>query len=175
MLTYELTGIDELRQKFDPQMVNKALGIALQHATQKLRTRVSREVRQIYNIKAGDLSKSATIRRYTGGHMLIYAGRMVPLHKFSARATKRGKYKGVSVQVRKDRGRKVVKGGFMPGGNYIAKRVGKERLPIKSKFGISVAHMAGNEVVGNIALLQVQEDASKEFDRYLQVLMDKAK
>jgi hypothetical protein len=63
----------------------------------------------------------------------------------------------------------------MPGGNYIAKREGKERLPIKPKFGPSIAHMAGNEVVGNIALLQVQEDASKEFDRYLAVLMEKAK
>jgi len=178
VITYELTQFYELRQKFDPKMVDKALGQALQVATRKLRTRISKEARLVYNIKARDLAKSSTIRRYSGGYMLIYAGRKIGLDKFSARPrqvnTARGKRLGVTVEVLKRSGRKIVKGGFMPNGKYIAKRVGEEDYPFERLFGPSVPDMAGNEVVGNIALVQVKEDATMEFDRFLSYLMEKA-
>jgi hypothetical protein len=111
--------------------------------------------------------------------MLVYTGRMIGLDKFSARPkqfrTSMGKRTGVTVQVRKDRGRKVVKSGFVAGkGAVIFKREGPERLPIERRFGPSIAHMAGNKVVGELGTLQVGADASTEFDRYLRYLMEKA-
>ena len=179
MITYELTQLKELREKFDPKLINQALGHALQLATTKLRTRVSREIRQLYNVKAGEVSRSATIKRLTDGRMLIYTGRMIGLDKFSARPkrfrTAAGKRTGVTVQVRKDRGRKVVKSGFVAGkGAVIFKREGPERLPINRLYGPSLAHMAGNKVIGELATLQVGADAATEFDRYLKYLMEKA-
>lgn len=181
MLTYELTGLDELRRKFDPKMIDKALQQALQLASTKARTRISAEARKLYNVKAGDISKTVRLQRITGGRMLLYTARMIGLDKFGARQrmvkTAQGRRRGVSVLVRKTKGRKVVKHGFTANvhGEKLWKRETDARLPIRRLFGPSVAHMVGNEIVANIALLQVQEDASKEFDRYLTVLMDKAK
>lgn len=181
MLTYEMTGLDELRRKFDPKMINKALDRAQQVAATKARTRISKEIRQLYNVKAGDVGKSVRLQRIQNGRLLIYTGRMIGLDKFGARPkkvkTKHGRRTGVSVVVRKTGGRKVVKHGFIGNvhGAKIFKRETDARLPIRRLFGPSIAHMAGNEVVGNLAMLQVQEDAGIEFDRYLTYLMDKAK
>jgi len=195
VITYELTQLNELRQKFDPKLINKAIGQAMQLATTKLRTRVSRQIRQIYNIKAAEVSRSATIKRLTDGRMLIYTGRMIGLDKFDAKqrlvrtSSKvrnekgrlvKGRRFGVTVRVRKDRGRKLVTQAFLGGSgtggsrNLIFKREGPERLPINRLYGPSLAHMAGNKIVGELATQQVGADAATEFDRYLKYLMEKA-
>lgn len=178
MFQYEITNLDKLRRKYEPKLVDKALNQALQVATTKLRTRLSREIRQVYTVKAGDISKSVTIRRISNGRMLIYTGRMIGLDKFGVRSKKvstpRGKRTGATVQVRKDRGRKLVKQGFMAKGKLVFQRTGDERLPIERLFGPSIAHMAGNKAIGELATLQVGNDAATEFDRYLTYLMEKA-
>ncbi len=179
MITYKLENIHELRQKFDPKLVDRALGQALQVATTKLRTRVSREIRGTYKIKAGDVAKTVTIRRIEHHtRLMVFAGRMIGLDKFSSRpkkvTTARGRRVGATVMVRKDRGRKVVTGGFIAKGNLIFKREGTERLPIERLYGPSIAHMAGNKVVGELATAQVGEDAGTEFNRYLEYLMTQA-
>lgn len=178
MFTYEIKDLDQLRRKFDPKLVDKALNQALQVATTKLRTRVSRETRQLYNVKAGEITRSVTIRKISNGRMLIYTGRMIGLDKFGARpkkvSTQLGKRTGVTVQVRKDRGRKVVKGAFLAKGKLVFQRQGEARLPIERLYGPSIAHMAGNKIVGELATLQVGQDAATEFNRYLTYLMEKA-
>lgn len=184
MFQYEITNLDKLRRKYEPKLVDKALNQALQVATTKLRTRVSRELRRRYNIKAGEVAKSVSIRKLSDGRMLIYSGSMIGLDKFSARpkrvSTRLGKRTGVTVQVRKDQGRKQVRRGFLAKGGLIFKRVpgtkmrDKNKEQIERQFTSSIAHMAGNKAIGELATLQVGNDAATEFDRYLTYLMEKA-
>lgn len=180
MITYELAQLPELRRKFDPKLIDKALERALQVAAMKTRTRVSKEVRKVYNVKAGAISKAVRLSRIPGGRLLLYAGRVIPLDKFGARKkvirTGRGRRTGVTVQVRKDHRRQIVKHAFMADvhGQKVFKREGQSRLPIRRVFGPSIAHMVGNEFVTNLAIRQTGEDAAIEFNRYLEYLMSRA-
>jgi len=179
VIRYEITDLPELRRTFNPKFVDQALDRAMQVATTKTRTRLSRQVRQVYNIKAGDVSRSVVIRKIAQGRVLVYQGRMIGLDKFTARPRKvrtaAGKRIGVTVQVRKDRGRKLVKAAFIAGrGQVIFKRTGEDRLPLERLFGPSIAHMIGQSDVLDIATRQTGEDAAVEFDRYLTYLMEQA-
>lgn len=188
MLTYTFEGLDELRQKFDPKLVSKAHDRAMQVAATKLRTRLSKEIRTRYSVKAGDISKVVRIKRLTEYTLLAYEGRVIGLDKFNARPksirSKRGRRVGVTTLVLKTSGRKLVKRGFIVNKNGVKvfKRVPGTTMPsnpkkeqIRRLYGPSIAHMAGNAIVADVALLQVGEDAHKEFDRYLSYLMDQAR
>ncbi|MDZ4729807.1 MAG: hypothetical protein SH820_07685 [Xanthomonadales bacterium] len=186
MFTYEMKGLDELRQKFDPQLVNKAFEQAMQVAATKLRTRISKEIRVHYSVKAGDISKAVTLKRLPQLRMLVYTGRVIGLDKFGAKTKsvsgKRGRRTGATVLVRKTSGRKLVNRGFIAdiNGPKVFKRIlgtkmqsNPKKEQIRRLYGPSVAHMAGDAVVENLALAQVGQDAATEFDRYLTFLMDK--
>lgn len=180
MISYQIEKLPELRRKFDPKLIDKALDRALQVASTKTRTRISKETRKTYNVKAGDVSKAVTLRRISGGRLLLYTGRVIGLDKFGARKKKvrtaRGPRTGVTVLVRKDRGRKLVKRAFLADvhGAKVFKRQGASRLPIRRLYGPSIAHMVGNEFIANAATLQTGEDAAIEFNRYLEYLMTRA-
>lgn len=178
MLKYEITGLDTLRQKFDPQLVDSAFDRALQAAAMKGRTRVSRKTRETYNVKARDVSRSVALKKLPSerGRLLLYAGHMLGLNKFSPRPrnvkTARGRRVGVTVQVRKGGGRKLVKGGFIAGmRKFVFARVGPNQRPIESKFSIGIAHMVGNPAVAAAFEAHVGEDAAAEFSRSLEFLM----
>lgn len=180
MFTYELTNFQELRQAFDPKLVDKAYDRALQVAATKARTRISRKVRETYNIKAGDIGRAVQLRKLQSepGRLLLYTGRMIGLDKFGARPknikTARGRRKGVTVQVKKTAGRKQLKGGFIGGkGKVVFTRQGPERLPIERKFGPSIAHMAGNKTVLADFEAHAGEDAAVEFNRSLEFFMSR--
>lgn len=183
MIKYEIERLPELRARFDPRLVNKAMFHALDVSIRKLRVRVSREIRKTYNVKAAAISKSLFIRKDTiNGRLLTYTGFAIPLDKFDPKPkiirAKRRKIRGigVTVKIRKDRGRKLVQGGFMANvnGQKIFKRVGESRLPIRRLLGPSIAHMAAEETVVKMSLLQVGEDLGFEFSRYLDVLLTKS-
>ena len=188
MFTYELTNLQELRQAFDPRLVDKAFDRALQVASTKARTRISRKTRETYNIKAGDIGRSVVLRKLQSepGRLLVFTGSMIGLDKFGARpkriTTPRGRRVGVTVQVKKAGGRKVVKGGFIANvsGNKIFKRIPGTRMSsnpnkekIKRKFGPSIAHMVGNKAVLADFEAHAGEDAAIEFNRFLEFLMSK--
>lgn len=182
MITYEIEKLDELRKKFDPKLIDKALDRALQSAAMKMRTRISKEARVLYNVKAGDISKTVRIHKLRSppGRLLLYQGRMIGLDKFGARPkvikTARGRRVGATVLVRKDRGRKLVSGAFIANvhGAKVFERAGDKRLPIERKYGPSIAHMVGNKFVEVVASQHAGEDAATEFNRYLEYLMTKA-
>lgn len=178
VFTYELQNLRELRQAFDPKLVDKAFQRALQVASMKAKTRISRKVRATYNIKAAAVGRSVQLRKLQSepGRLLLYTGRMLGLDKFSARPKKvrtaAGRRVGVTVQVKKSGGRKLVKGAFLGGkGKVIFTREGEGRLPIERKFGPSIAHMVGNKDVLTDFEAHVGEDAATEFNRYLEFLM----
>lgn len=176
MITYEIERLQELRQRFDYRIIDKALQRALQVAATKTRTRISKEVRLVYNIKAGDIGRTVRLKRIPGGRLLVYIGKVVGLDHFGARGrnvkTARGKRRGVTVQVRKDRSRRLVAGGFVGGkGRVIFKREARSRLPIERLYGPSIPQMVSNGFVINNATLLTGEDAAVEFNRQLELLL----
>lgn len=183
MFTYELTGLDELRRKFDPKLIDKAMDRALQVAAMKMRTRISKEARQIYNVKAGDIARTVRLQRLRNpvGRVLVYTGYKIGLDHFGARTkvvkTARGRRVGATVQVRKDGGRKLLKGGFIADihGAKVFTRAGASRLPIEKKFGPSIPEMVGNKFIDAIVSPLAGEDAATEFDRFLKYLMEQQK
>lgn len=192
MFTYELTNLRELREKFDPKLVDKAFQRALQVAATKARTRISRKVRQTYNIKAGEISRSVVLRKLQSepGRLLIYTGRMIGLDKFGARSKKvtsaKGPRRGVTVLLKKGGGRKLVKGAFLgqaanAGHPFVFKRKRGTRMiknpkkeQLRRLYGPSIAHMAGNKSVFAEFEAHAGEDAAIEFNRFLEFLMTSA-
>ena len=126
-----LKGLHEVGRKIIPKSIVSALN---KTATQGKTVQI-RAIRKKYNVPAKDLDPKdnrrfriirASINNLTAVIQLF--GRVIGLRHFGMR--KRGQ--GVSVKVRKDRGRKTVKGGFAapaPGSstNRIWKRTGEPK------------------------------------------------
>lgn len=178
MIRYEIENLPELRRKFDPKIIDKALERALQVAATKTRTRISTDVRKTYNVKAGDVAKTVRLTRIPIGRLLVYTGSVIGLEKFGARQkivrTATGRRRGVTVQVKKTGARKLVKGGFqIQKGKAILRRVGRGRLPIERRFGPSIPQMVSNPAVIELATLKTGEDAAIEFNRQMEVLLSR--
>jgi hypothetical protein len=174
MIQYQIEKLPELRRKFDPKIIEQSLQRALNLAARKTRTRISQEVRLTYNIRAGDIAKAVDILRIPGGRIIGYTGAVVHLDRFGARGknvkTAHGKRRGVTVQVKKTAGRKLVKGGFVGGKDKaILKRVEKNRYPLERLFGPSIAQMVDNQGVIDAAIFLTGEDLAVEFNRQMEV------
>ena len=184
-----LTNIDALRKAFDPKLVKTALDRAIRTAADRVRTQISRDVRERYNIKAGDIGKAVTLRAVNSDgvlqRLLVYTGGRISLARFGARPRVvrggRRKYKGVTVQVLKSEARQMVKGGFLAKGRnakedtpqQIFQRTGDSRLPIRKLTGPAIPTMVANKAI----LAKVNDTATdvlnKEFTRQMNLLMEK--
>ena len=184
LLTFEGKTPAQLRKIYDPDIIQKALITAMNRATMKTRTEVSQKVRSIYDIKAGDISKRVSIRKQQHRDIvryLLYRGPAEGLEKFKPRGknirvgTRR--LRGVTVRVRKDRGRKLVKGGFLAAisGTKVFKRKGLPRLPIRKLVGPSVPHMVGKKLVVVAAQDKFHHEVDIEFDRAMQFHLSKVR
>lgn len=176
MIEISLENYQKLRLSFNPKKVEKALKSALRKTSTKARTRVSQEIRKIYNIKARDISKTSRILNRGDFIELSWTGRTVGLDKFSPTKrivkTARGRRQAVAVKVQKRNKRKLVKGGFQVASknNLIFQRTGKkmasnpQKDAIARMFGISVPQMV-NTKVSNRAIDFIGEEANVQFQK----------
>lgn len=180
MISIELQNIQALKQAFDPVRVDKAYSSALRKTGAKARTRVSQEVRKIYNVKARDISQTAKLINRGDIIELSWTGRTLGLDKFSpTKRIVRNKpsrgpsfRRGVAVKVKKTNKRKLVEGGFQVASknNLIFERTGKKMTSdptkdaIKRMFGISVPQMV-NKNVSDKAIQFIGEEANVQFER----------
>lgn len=196
-----LTNIDALRRAFNPRLVAQALDRSIRAAAERVRTQISRDVRQRYNIKAGEIGNAVTLRAVNRdgelSRLLVYTGGRLSLRKFGARPrvvhSGNRKLRGVTVQVLKSEGRKIVKGGFLAKGlnakddtpEQIFQRdgdkrkmkkghyIGQMRQPIRKLTGPSIPTMVANKAI----LAKINDTATdvlnKEFTRQMNLLMDK--
>lgn len=159
-------GIDELMKALNEKAYRKAMNRTIRRMGQRFRTTATKEVRKTYNVKASKIKQYMRAKMDGDTFKMYIKSSTVSLMNFGARQTK----KGVSVKVRKDRGRKVIKGAFIAVGKnnnlQVFKRVGKERLPIESKKTLSITQMF-NENVLNKAKSAVEESYENEFKRNL--------
>jgi len=183
MLRFELSNLEELRRVYDPSLVEKALVRSINRVSEKARTRVNREVRSEYHIKARDVNKALSIHRAQRGQteaLLVYAGARIGLHKFGARVrtvrvkTRRwgNTRRQVRVRVRKDSALESAVGGkgiagFMSPQGFIYARVGLKRTPLKFLAGPSVPHMVDNDTVLDQVNQMMAVELPKEFNHHM--------
>ncbi len=175
-INVEFEGIDKALAALNPQEYKKALSKTVRRMGQRFRTTATKEVRNTYYIKAKKLKEKIKTRTVRDGNGTVWKfevrDNQSSLINFGARQIK----KGVSVKVRKDRGRKVIKGAFIvkgAGGNLqVFKRAGKERMPIDAKKTLSVPQMFNDDVL-NKATKEVEERYASEFKHNLDFYLGK--
>lgn len=163
---------------------DKAAVRALNRAGVTVRAEASREITQIYNLKAATAKAQIRIVHASRARLkleLIASGRPIPLYQFDAKQRRKGL---VSVHVRRDGPRKVVKGNpqyvgapfvaTMKSGHVgIFQRLTKRRLPIRELFSIDVPRAMTAKVVFE-ALERAALDAfNRNFEREVQYLLSK--
>ena len=158
-LKIEIEGLDKFESFLYSDVWYKAQKRTTTEMGRKFRTKVVKDIRKTYNIKAKDLKKSmrTKIEKTSQGFVwkLNVKGRLLSLTHFNARQTK----KGVSVLIRKDEGRKILARTFIAKGQ-VFQREGKERLPIVAKKTLSVPQMFNKET-----MKEAFEEVSKEYPR----------
>lgn len=134
---------EQIRKELEvlfPSAVVRAQRRAINRTITSTRTFISKMVREDLALKAKTVKDSLTIKRASRGTNPVgkidVQAKPISLKRYGARTTR----KGVTVKVTKSGGRKVVKGGFIPGrlGGHVFKRKSKSRLPIGKRFGPSV-------------------------------------
>lgn len=185
-LQYNIANVDELRRRLDPDKVDKALRWAINAESKKAATAISKDIRSVYTIKAGDIKQRLKITRYkTHGRTLLYTGGRLPLSQFKPK-TKRVKTKaksragntykttrhGVSLRIRKDKGRKLAPGAFLAK-NTVFRR--KDMSDTKSdpipQYGPSIPGMVAHPETINRAQAHVRENLPVQFNDRLEYLL----
>lgn len=192
-LQFDVRELQQLKNQFDPKSVEKALDWAVGATTRKAATLISREARQRYDVSAGDIRKRLRITRLDrdADRAILYTGRRLPLSQFKPRerwvtvSTKRrvqsgprkgsmARRRGVTVRVRKDRGRQIVQGGWLAK-NHIYRRSdkGDNKSAPEMRFGPSVPEMVGNQEVMEAAQDLVRADLPPQFNNRLNYILNK--
>lgn len=198
-VTKVLAGIVTLRS----DIKNKAVVRALNLAATKVKTEAGREIRKIYNIKLGVISKAtritkAHINQTTPRAVVRISGKTISLIDFAARAvnpwnvpgrTKRKLGGGVSVRVKVAGARKTVKHAFIattktgyrgvfiresvPGAPKATGGAQNRKDPIVNLRSISLPKAVTNKAVLDSVKQLAATQFEKEFIRQLNLLSSK--
>lgn len=191
MIEFKLENLDQLREVYDPKIVDKALTRSINRIAVRARKKVSQTVRAEFNIKARDIAKALRFKRAKSGSneaVLMYAGSRIGLHKFGMRTrtvkVKTSRYgrtrQQVRVKVRKTsaltpavgRVNVLFKGshvtqGFESQGRIYARK-GKGRYPLMFLKGPSIPAMVDQDTVLNEVQALMNEEFAKEFERNME-------
>jgi len=169
----EIEGLDKFKDFLYSDVWYKAQKRTTTEMGRKFRTRVVKDVRKVYNIKAKDLKKDMRTRVYKTSQgfewRLKVKGKMQSIIKFGAKQNK----KGVSVLIRKDEGRKTLAKTFIAKGQ-VFQREDKERLPLIVKKTISVPQMFNKETMKE-AFKEVSREYPKRFEHNLDYYLGRIK
>ncbi|WP_447043965.1 phage tail protein [Vreelandella sp. H-I2] len=192
-LQFDIRELQQLRQRFDPKDVEKALGWAVNATAKKAATQISKDTRQRYTVSAGDIRKRLKIERYLRDvdRAILYTGRRLPLVQFKPserwvsvnpkrrvqsgpRKGSLARRRGVTVRVRKDKGRQQVQGGWLAKGHILRRkeRSDPQSQPIK-RFGPSIPEMVDSPQVIEAAQELVRKDLPQQFNDRMDYLLNK--
>ncbi len=171
-ITTQIKGLEKFSH-LNKTSIFKAQKRTTTEIGRKFRTKVVKNIRNTYNIKAKDLKKSmrTKIERKSDAFMwtLNIKGRLLSLTHFGARQTK----KGVSILIKKDEGRKILSKTFLAKGQ-VFQRKSKKRLPIIAKKTLSIPQMFNKETMQE-AFEEVSRKYSKRFEHNLNYYLNKTK
>ena len=175
----KLTGLEKFKNIANQKVFQKAANRTVRRMGTRFRTTAVKEVRKTYNIKAKTLKDKIRARTYytekDGHHWRFYvSGKPMSLIHFAPRQTK----KGVSVKIKKQSGRKLIRGAFIARDKYgnlrVFNRVGKERLPLDSKYTLSIPQMFTDEILDK-AKKEVEDNYQQEFERNINYYLRSSK
>lgn len=182
-LTFTIKGLDELLKDVNAETIRKVTVRTLNGIGAQAKTTVSREVRDVYNIKAKDFNKTIKLIKANASDFRaiinVKSKHGIPLYDFDARQTA----KGVSYRVKKVEGRKVAEGKFiatMASGHTGAferygekikmggksKYMGQLKQPIRELFRVDPVGMVNTVGVTAVETL-VKEKMGQIFEREL--------
>ena len=190
---FDVRDLQELKKQFDPKDVEKALKWAVNATSKKAATRLTKETFDRYDVKSGDIRKRLRIERYRRDvdRAILYTGRRLPLVQFKPttkwvnvsprkrvksepRKGKLARRWGVSVRIRKDKGRKLVQGGWLAKGHILRRKdKGDTQSQPIMRFGPSIPEMVDNPQVIESAQNLVREELPQEFSRSLDYILRK--
>lgn len=197
-IKYDLRELQKLKERLgkDSEKVETALRWAVNATAKKAATHISRDVRETYAIGASDIKRRLKITNYrrsgTGAsRALLYTGRRLPLEQFKPktkwvavsprRRVKSGPRKGsqarrrgVTVRVRKDKGRQLVKGGWYAKDHVLrrADKADNDSQP-RIQFGPSIPGMVAYPETIEGAQELVRRDLPQQFSDRLDYLLNK--
>lgn len=193
-LDFDIRQLKRLRERFDPVDVERALSRALNATTSKAASHISRDLRGTYALKARDVKRRLTIKRVNrdATRALIYAGRRLPLEQFKPkerwvtvdprrkvrsgpRKGRLARRRGVTVRVRKDRGRQLVPGGWYARDHVLRRAdTAKNDSQPRMQFGPSVPGMVAHPATMESAQELVRRELPQQFnDRLAHILGQK--
>jgi len=190
---YDIRDLQTLKKRFDPRKVERALNWAVDASARKAATHISKDVRQTYAISAGDIKRRLKIQRVRrdATRALLYTGRRLPLEQFKPktkwvpvnprrsvktgpRKGKQARRRGVTIRVRKDKGRQLVKGGWYAK-DHVLRRAdkGDNASQPRLQYGPSIPGMvAYPETIAGAQEL-VRKDLPQQFNDRLDYLLNK--
>jgi len=150
--------------------MNAAMNRTLKRTMMRTRTEISSIIRKTYVVKAGDIKSTTFLRavsRKPAEYELSYTGKRLSVRYYKAQKkrvkSKRGWRTGVTVKVRKDRGRKLIRGGFYAGGWPVYLRKGKGRTPIQKHSSLAIPQMAATKRTVSMAAKFMGKELDRQF------------
>jgi len=151
-------------KKLEEGIRDRAMVSAVNKVAAQAKTAMSKEIRTEFVLKKGRVDVGLRVRKAENkrGALTIEAvleapsrrGRSLNLINFTARKVA----SGVSVQIKRSTGRKVITNAFIANkGRTVFQRVGKQRLPIKAVQTIEVAQMFNTKRI-NAKVVRFIED-----------------
>ncbi|SDL77781.1 hypothetical protein SAMN05661010_02521 [Modicisalibacter muralis] len=190
-LKYDIREFQALKKQLgeDSGKVEKALRWSVDATSRKAATYISKDVRGTYAIKARDIKRQLKITRVRrdATRALLYTGGAIPLERFAPKTkvvritatSRKGKQfktrrRGVTVRVRKDKGRQLVKGGWYAK-DHILRRSDKSdnKSQPRIQYGPSIPGMVAHPSVIEGAQDLVRKDLPQQFNDRLDYLLTK--
>ncbi|MDA8092336.1 MAG: phage tail protein [Betaproteobacteria bacterium] len=150
---------------------------AINKTGDKARAEMTRQITSEFSIKARDVRAQLILRRAS----VKGAGFVAELEAFGRRGGKRSMNvihfrarqtaQGVTVQIKKTGGRKLLKHAFIGNqGRTVFMRAGKQRLPIQAVETIDVPQMFNTRRINTAVLAKIKRELPVEFERALSML-----
>lgn len=153
------------------------LATACNKTAKGMQTPISKEIRKVLAVKAGDVKKVVRQSRTASKNdiesaVAVDRTQRLPLRDFGARQTKAG----VTYRISKQTGRKTAKGAFIVNklGRHVFKRKTKSRLPITKLFGASPWAVFIKNNMDKPVSDEAEQRLEKEINRRIQYNVFKA-
>jgi len=186
-LSFKFENLEQLRQVYDPAVVEKAAYQTVKQLQAKAATEISKTVRQRYNVSAAAIKSVMKPRlRVSAGvptGFLIYLSKRISLRHYATGArpkikTRRGIRYGARVKEYKNERAQIVPGAFFgtaknSGSGQIFQRLGPSRLKIKKLTGPAIAQMVGGEAPIKALNDLVQREGDEKFAHNLDHFLKK--
>lgn len=180
MIRIQVNGMRDVQRKLsvlkaDVQKV--VIPRAINRTVESARAQMVREITQRINIRATAVREKLSLQRATRNSptaILAATGKQsVNLIRYDPRKVKKAPG-GLSVKVRRDKGRTIVRGAFIAnGGRTVFRRTGKSRLPIVALPAVGVPQLFTRKQINTAVLRSIAANLAKNVDREIRYALSK--